>query len=57
MFRMQRESVKHYFNNMSKEGEHVVAMNIRRSPALPVQIGNEEVNYCLHERIVTLKTI
>jgi tRNA(Ile2) C34 agmatinyltransferase TiaS len=57
MFRIQRESLKHYFDNMSKEREHVVIMNSRRNPVLHVQIRNEVVNDRLHERRATIKKL
>jgi hypothetical protein len=53
MFRIQRSTLKDHINNMSKEGEHIVAMNIGRTPVLPVKIENEVMNYYLLKRIAT----
>jgi hypothetical protein len=47
MFSVPRATLKDYVNNRGKDAEALVTMRMGRKPALPVQIGNELVNYCL----------
>jgi hypothetical protein len=46
-FSVPRATLEDYVNNRGKDGEALVTMRMGRNPALPAQIENELVNYCL----------
>jgi hypothetical protein len=46
-FGVPRANLKDYVNNRGKDAEALVTMRMRRKPALPAQIENDLVNYCL----------
>jgi hypothetical protein len=47
IFSAPKATLKYYVNSRDKKAEALVTIRMGRNSVLPVQIGNELVNYCL----------